>query len=401
MSAWRHYTEQLERADIIASPGAGKGLPMLLPWGLGVLRRLTDAFASELACLYPLRLRAPRLLRDADGYDAEVAEFGGFDGVYRLRHGSSASIVRPDAAVDNLIEARRAAEAGWDGAVLSVYQGFRAVKGLTPPLFRDRCIWPFIQMNRLVRAAHVERASLDVVHALLRLFESLGIWVRVVCQGPWKSYARRLYEAVAILPDGRPTVVAMFYVVGDSYRRAAGISSEWEAFDIGISQKPLAVLALGSGASSGVSLPSRLSPVHAVVASEAGSWPVQVPRDDNVLAVSLDIPEWPRAWQRRGVPILVESRGERVRCRLTLGRWQAWPREHSFDDLVAASDRLLLQRSAAIAEAHAERWFRVLCSACRPAQGICADVVPAETGACASCGRTGRLSLVLDAAQFY
>jgi hypothetical protein len=396
------HTRTLERAEIIAPAGPGKGLPLLLPWGLAVLRTIVDRFAQAFARLYPLRFRAPSLLREAEGYDREVAPFGGFEGVYRIDGASGAHVVRPDAAVDNLSVARDAVREGWDGAVLALYEGFRRVSGATPALFRDRRIWPFVQLSRLAPISRCREEAEAILGALASFFSDMRLPVEWVAHGPWKSYARQRYEAVIVLPDGTPTVAAMFYVVGDAYRAAAGIDERWQAFDIGISEKIAALFALLSPPERGLALPSLASPVRVVIATPgAESQAAAAAQGFDALLVDADDSEWPQRWRNRGVPVLVERRGTRQRVCTPLSGWRRWPEGTSLAAVLEEYDRQLAELFARPARRFASTWFRAYCKSCLPRQGIRASAIPETTHACSSCGAPGARYLIHPGSQFY
>jgi prolyl-tRNA synthetase len=123
---WRVYTERLVRAEVIAPTGYGKGLPVLLPWGMMIVRRLVELFNEEFARGYRVEPHLPSTLVEAESYDLEVADFGGYDNIYRLTLEGEEFVVRPDAAVVNLSRAVQSQDGREDSTTLSTGWSGRA-----------------------------------------------------------------------------------------------------------------------------------------------------------------------------------------------------------------------------------------------------------------------------------
>lgn len=407
-SDWRLYGRRLVESEMIAPTGYGKGLPVYLPWGLRIASRMAEVFQEEL-CASDALIRRPEMLIQENEFDLEVADLGSYDSVYRIQVEGRPRIVRPDAAVENL-----ATLGNKVGAVLSVYQGFRRVRGATPPLFRDRCIQPFIQLNRIVSRDDAPQWTRRIVSGLTRFFERLCLPVRVARVGRWKNYAADLFDVVLTLPGGRPTILAMAYVVGDPYRRAAGIGPDMVAFDVGITEKTLGALVLCRPQNEAMALPSSVSPVSVVVgaakceATDGGVAPrlahdLRGGGSTSLLVVDVHSRHWWKAWARRGVPVIIEARGEgRTRRKLAGGPWERLRRGTDLESLLAEADRKVRRDFDRTTGAGASTdAFRFLCEHCMPPSGLRGTVVPEESGACASCGLSGLLRFCVQAEQIY
>jgi len=389
--------EGLAEAEVIAPVGYGRGLPVLLPRGVAIMRRLVEAFKSELA-VDDASLWEPELFVDADRYDCEVAAFGGFDNVYRLQLAGRRVVARPDAALDG---ARRAL-ASRSGDALAVYHGQRRLQGAMPPLYRDSAIWPLIQLSRVVRADGARERIATTLEGLVRLFTSLALSVRVVRNGPWKAYARERYDVVLAGAQVRPTILAMLYVMGSAYREQLQIDG-FEAFDVGVSEKVVAASWLCAHDSVRWTLPSRLAPHAVVVGSDEAD---AIARLGPVSARIALVPRigkawWRRPW-RRGTPVLVEVRAGRVRTLVGTAPWRALGvGDETLDDLVAASDTALLDRARALGPRGRDPRFSAFCDTCAQALALSAPVVPDVFGPCERCRQPGRERFVSERAQVY
>ena len=210
-------------------------------WGLKLAERMVALFADRMAMGRPILVNRPGMLVEGDRYRAEVDTFGGFDFLYELNWAGHDVVARPDGAVANLAMAVRSRAGGGPATVLSCFQGFREIRGWTPPLFRDRLIWPFVQFNDLVPAAEAGAETAALLDRMIGFFDTLALPVRIIDMGPWKNYARRLYNVVGHLGDGSPTTLAMIFIVGDAYRHHAGVPEGLEAFDAGLRRYMLSV----------------------------------------------------------------------------------------------------------------------------------------------------------------
>ena len=261
------------------------------------------------------------MLLAADEYEGQVSEVGGFNNIYKLLTDEGMMVVRPDAAISNLAIVARSYSNGGPGQIVACFQGFRNISGSTVPLFRDRFIWPFVQFNRMVPASDLPRAIDYTCRRLAAFFDALCLPVRIVDMGPWKKYARRLYCAVAHMPDGSPTIAAMFFVAGDSYRRQCSIPENLDALDIGITEKVLSLIAMRHADEVAMRLPSALAPIQVVLTEQAAASLQKSARDfcfDGLrVAISPDSKKAFVGWRRRGVPLQIHlgRRGLRVNRR--------------------------------------------------------------------------------------
>jgi len=382
------YLAALTRGEVIAPTGYGKGFPVLLPWGLSIARRVISIFTEEFARDSGLLIRSPNILIHAASYDAEVADFGGYSNIYRFSLEGREVVARPDGAVQGLAAAVDALEGDAISTVLSVFQGFRSVKGTTDPLFRDRAIWPFVQLNRLVHRE--DRSAVPkALRALERFFARLCLPVTMLEMGAWKNYAHQRYDALYVMPDGTPTVLAMFFVVGDTYRRAARVPEDRVALDIGLTEKVIAAMYLRGLENGLVVLPSAVAPVQLVVNTPGGRPRPSTEGVERAEFIEDDSKRWSQRWTRRGVPFLVSESEGRLRSFNALRGWSALDTACGFGELLKSADDSLHRFRTAASLSATHELFPIRCDTCPRPDGVNGTVVPALAGDCRQCGAPG------------
>lgn len=399
----RGLTPVLQQADCVSSIGYGRGFSVLLPWGQDIVTRLIQLFRDCLAgaVLGEWREWEPELLIDEARYDSEVGGFGGFESVFRLELGGHRWVLRPDAAVDGLRRARAAGQRSHAGSAFCVFAAHRDLHGSCTPLWRERAIWPVMQLDIVAPAGGAQAVNDGIITGLDRFFGTLGLPTRTVDMGSWKDYARRRLDWVLATRQSAPTVLAMAYTVGDHYRSIVGVPEDREAFDVGLTAKPLATIAQLVGDGDRLVLPRAVAPVEVIVAS---SDPDMLPPLDPAVRVAFAdsrAKNWPRQWERRGVPVLLEfGRNGRVRQRLGNRAWEPWDPASPLDALVDAACGPDLPVSSARPSGDAAR-FEALCDSCALARVLHAPVTPEIDEPCQRCGGDGLLRLTADVEQIY
>jgi hypothetical protein len=399
----RSLNSLLQQADCVSSIGYGRGFSVLLPWGQEIVGRQVQLFRDCLAnaVLGEWRDWEPELLIDEARYDSEVGGIGGFENVFRLELGGRRWVLRPDAAVDGLRQARDAGQGSQVGSAFCVYAAHRDLHGSCTPLWRDRAIWPVMQLDVVAPPGCAGAVNDAIVAGLDRFFRTLGLPTRTVDMGSWKDYARRRLDWVLATERSAPTVLAMAYTVGDHYRSIVGVPKDREAFDVGLTAKPVATIGQLVGDGDRLVLPRAIAPVEVIVAGPDPDVLPQFRPDVRVAYVSSAAKNWPLRWEQRGVPVLLQfDRNGRARQRLGNRSWEPWDPASSLDALVDAACGPNLPVSSARPHGDAAR-FRTLCDSCASAHVLHAPVTPQTDEPCQRCGRDGILRLTADVQQIY
>jgi hypothetical protein len=397
------YVRHLERAGLIMDPPRVKGMVVWSDAGLRVVRHLVEHFRTLVAAR-----REPAVVEH--GFLADPAEyhavFGGYANVYAVAPAAARFAGRLLRA-DNLVTTMAGLRAdGTDGPRLAVGGLLRRFDGRTPPLFRDRYIWPAVQLTERV----VPAAALELLEyyrtATERLFASVGLATVTVRTTALDDYGKVTYLVVTALPNGRPTVLATLYVLADRLRHALGEARD--VVDVGFTGKVLATCAMLHADRHGLALPSTLAPVQLAVTTGPDTDPartgtllaslraagVRTAARTAARATSIRNRAEP-GWQALGTPLVLGLDREKpgdvalaLRQPLARRRLAAPPAPDTVREWLREHDRRLLSRSADLLDrtlstgAH----LRALCTRCASTADAFGTLIPEERASCATCG---------------
>jgi prolyl-tRNA synthetase len=418
----RTYERALVQAGFIAPGGYARGMPAWRERGLLAASLLVDIFVRQLSPR-PLAVKHPFLV-DAAAYDRV---FGSYRNVYSTTWpGHDCPVVlRPD----NLhLSVETASLPDLRGPVLSHDGILRTLVSAAAPLFRDRYIWPAVQVNELVDP----KESADVLDRYRRAVEAMLAAVCLPCvtvrTETLASYARLSYLAVSCLPGGTPTVVATLFVMADKFKVA--LDTARDVVDVGFTGKVLGVVALHHRDSRGLALPSSISPVQIGVVDDGVSLPSATSAANELLARLAErrlrvAVAWhrsgsrsraraERAFHRMGTPIVVGFgpglRDPRIALRLPQ-RWESLDGARAPDTLAAVEQRLH-RHDVELHRLASERFRRGMresgtlanwCLTCTAERKVPVFgwTVPDAIGACCGCGGIGHEALVTRDGRFY
>jgi prolyl-tRNA synthetase len=342
--------------------------------------------------------------------EAEVVEHGFLMPGQRYRevfpgysnvHAAGEYVLRPDNMVANVDTLRKR---GLRGPLVAIGGLLRQYDGAVRPLFRERYIWPAIQVTQLAPAREAVARLDEHQRVLERLFESIGLPV-VSIQVDGLGYGTRCYLTVTCLSDGRPTVLSTAYLMAPGYRDALGV--EDEVLDIGFTGKVIAVLAMHHRDHRGLVLPSAVAPVQVGVVRDQNT-PDLALRDAGVRAETVIAGKSrfraERSWHRQGVPLVI---GIRENAPPRLARRLPLVRENTDLGLVAkhlrAHDERLRERVAI--QLRKTLWdsglLRGLCDGCAERVPVFGWLTPAAERACHGCSKAGRVALISEGGRFY
>ncbi|MDT0266828.1 hypothetical protein RM844_11050 [Streptomyces sp. DSM 44915] len=411
------YLRALTEAELVAPGGYFSGSTVWRERGLACVELLVDAYLRRLAEFSdPERVEHPFLL--PRGPYREV--FPDYRNVYSTRPARDhrpSWVLRPD-NLDASVRALTAA--GHDGPLVAVGGLLRHFRGPVQPLFRERYIWPAVQVTHLVPAGEA-LATLDRHQRALEDFlADLALPVVSVTTDAHPGYGVPCHLTVTCLPDGRPTVLSTSYLMSEERARALGVLDA--VLDIGFTGKLLALVAGHHRDPRHLLLPSRLAPVQVGVTHqgdgqappEVADWLRRLAAQGVRVASTGAAPlrghrrRAERRWLRSGAPLVVtHGRTTTLTRRLPLRRdpVDALPEDAALRAELAASDRRL--------RAHTDRRFRralwdsdllrTVCDTCaaRHRLPVLGHLTPPRTGPCSTCSGTGAVVLVSEAGRFY
>ncbi|MDI5970932.1 hypothetical protein POF50_016545 [Streptomyces sp. SL13] len=417
--ATQPYVRALEAAEFIMGPPAVKGTPMWRGRGVDAVRLLVDDYLALVRERFPAEVVE-------HGFLASQADnrrvFGEYGNVYELTDvpGDPDAQFRSDNIVASIARLERDRSAGPLVAIGAIMRHF---PGSTPPLFRDRLVWPVVELNQLVEAEQAD-GVLDFHRSVVeRMLWDIGIPSITVCTDELAGYGKVTYLVVTALPNRRPTVLATLYVLADGLRSALG--PRREIIDIGFTGKVLATAAMLHMDARGLALPSTIAPVQLGVTAAPQSDPATCERWLTGLRAAGLRCEVRQAgdssrsraraeeyWHRTGTPLVIgldRSPDAVTLCtrfplhRVPLGELPAPERVR---DLLDRHDTTLRSRSRRLLENTVERngHLRTLCPPCaaRPGVAVFGHVVPAKPGDCQECGdEAGQPLFLSEEGRFY
>ncbi|MEW2514680.1 hypothetical protein [Streptomyces sp. NPDC046870] len=410
------YHQVLVDAGVVAPGGVAGGIT---PWrgpGLDVVRLMVETFLGRVARVAPPAETTHAFLDPQESYDRVFPTYGN---VYRLRPGDRdlpGWVLRADNLHLNVAWLHRT---GHQGPVVTTGGLLRRLRGSGTPLFRERYIWPAIQLNHVLPRGTGAAALEGYREVLESTFAAFGLPVLTVAVDAPAGYGDTCHLTVSCLRDGRPTVVATTYLMARRYREALGVDGE--LVDIGFTGKVLALVAMHHRDRWGLGLPSPLAPVQTAVLASPGAGPALDHWRRELDGIRADVvrtaPHEPyrrmraeRRLLRAGTPLVLgvrEDGGWRIGRRNPTERERlpGPPTAGRLRRELASYDRRLLSRARERLDRSIERSGLVkgACAPCAAGRGLpfFGWVVPGGPMACAACGGPGRASLLSEQGRFY
>lgn len=408
------YLQALAAAKMITATPVAKGIPVWRERGLVTAELLISIFVEQARqfCTptvveHPFLMPAPSYKRVFGGYaNTYTARVPGLTGTW---------VLRPD----NLhFSAAYRGDTHQRHPIIATGGLLRDLRGGAVPLFRDRHIWPAVQANHLVDPPEAA-ATLELWRqAVEATITAVGLPVVTVEPTAPSPYGSSCLLAVSCLPDGRPTVLATLYILSDTYQHALGTSSA--VIDVGFTGKVIAVAAMHHRDQHGLVLPSVIAPIQVGVVSASAVDHAAADELRGKLTASgvrLKVAEvrdrtyvrWraERRLHREAIPLVVSVPRHVLVRRVPMCRV---PLSDNAETLPIAAE--MTAHDARLAARSARRFDRglrqsgllpVLCPGCAavatpPLYGW---THPPDSGACTSCGKSGRQALLSEAARIY
>lgn len=228
-----HY---LEESGILFPGGYGKGLPVYSSVGLGVINQFIDTFRNELKrsnIKDVLELKHKTLIeknafinayKGINDYTDEIVEYNGH-------------LILSDILIESVAKLNNT-HGSKGGSVLSVSSVFRDKNDKLIPLFKDKNIFPVVQIDQIIQ----EEDFYDNIDELKRIFKNffrkIGIKVAFLEAKEVPKYAD--YELYFITHhNGKLTKLGMVYALSKQFKRNLKIDERFNFFDSGFSGKAL------------------------------------------------------------------------------------------------------------------------------------------------------------------
>lgn len=396
------YHRALCAAKLVLPVGHFAGMSVWRQRGLELVDLLVEQLRARLAEWSEPTVVEHGFLMDEGRYRVVFPSYGN---VYAVARGRNRYVLRPDNMVASVDLLR---ECGGPGPLIAVGGLLREFAGATRPLFRERYIWPALQVTHLVAPADAREMVGRHQRVLEELFGALGLPVVSIEVDGFASYGSPCYLTVTVLPDGRPTVLSTTYVMSREHRCALGVDDD--IIDVGLTGKVVALIAAHHRDRAGLALPSAVAPTQVgILADPAAAHVAETLRAAGLRAESVAAgpgragrARLERRWHRLGTPVVVGLDGAaapRLATRFPLERADAvdaLDADRLRRELAAHDDRLrarVERRLRAALDDHG--LVQVDCgnAACRDGRLIFGRLTPPGIGTCRCCGRPGRLGM--------
>ncbi|MDI5968183.1 hypothetical protein POF50_002280 [Streptomyces sp. SL13] len=412
------YLRVLQGAGFLAGAPVIKGIPIWQGPGIQAVRLILERYVDLVAARDEPTVVTHPFLSSAT---VNRSVFGAYDNVYEVLDAPG----HPDAQFrsDNIATVvPRLLEERSSSPVVSVGEVIRDAPGKTPPMFRDRNVWPVVELNQLAGDTDGRELLDFYAQVVTELLRSMGIPCLTVETPAMAEYGKTSYVTVGVLPSRRPTVLATLYILNDRLRLALG--ADQDVIDIGFTGKMLAMTAMLHADSRGLVLPSAIAPVQVGVTvgpkappERYDRWLADLRRAGLRCATRVARTPGARtraehAWHRAGVPLVIgldREPGSVVACtRLPLTREALpdLPGPARLRALLAAGDGRLADRAQRVFDTGMARGehLRSMCRPCADALGLAVfgTLAPQAAVPCERCGDPlGERLFISEEGRFY
>ncbi|WP_237385401.1 hypothetical protein [Xenorhabdus sp. Sc-CR9] len=226
----------LEESEFLYKLGYGKGIPVYSSFGIHTIERFIETFKMLLLenNIYFYENRVEKLI-DKDYFHRVYLNINEYTDENILFNND---YIMSDALISNLryLMSESAEE---DKSVFSSSAIFRYKTSKLIPLYKDRYIYPVVQLDRKVKGKNVHAYIEQLKHLYLCFFREIGIDIFFLEAEEVPYYAK--YELYFITGEGNGcfTKLGMVYVLSDEFKKNLGVSLDEELVDSGFSGRTL------------------------------------------------------------------------------------------------------------------------------------------------------------------
>jgi len=401
------YKKILEETETVELEGYGKGLPIWRPYGMQIMKNIVNRFIDHLYDKIKFEFVEHPMLIPKEEY-LDLFENIEFENLYTLDFNGRKYILKPDSLQFNFDYIFKH---GID-AVLSIGTGYRYETGITPPLFRDRHIWPFVQFNHVIEAEEVEQTLLTHTNILSSLFEDLCLPHFFVDSGKKRNYGLHQINGMSFLDTDELTIISMSYVLSESFSHH--FNTRKKLIDTGFTEKLLAMCALLNIDEKGLILPSLIAPYN-VVCFDRNERPVskdiiESTSQDNLRVYSdnssRNIKRKFDIWEKKGVNILILTDGNSIEkvVRRYDKKAEPFTSVRRLSEILKENDEFLRTRNRRFMEKlnseNQEYYLQAFCKDCSLETTVFGEIFPHKTAIC-ECGKIGLEYLVTYDKKIY
>ncbi len=305
------YIKKLEDAQIINEKGYGKGIPIWYKNGIDLVNNIFQVFKeclqSEINDFYILDFGN---IIHKSVYDQVYGDINNYDSIYTFKDNNSDYLIKSDAMPLNISYLLETTE---KRPVLTLTSVARNETGSTKALFRDRNIWPVIQLNHVIKENEINGFFDKLTQVYRDFFRKLCLPTLFVDAGELHNYASSQRYFVTALDNLNFTKSGMIFQLSENFKE--NFNTNFELIDSGFSEKVIALMAILHSDQNGLILPTSVAPSQVIIASaldnnmllieqvekllNSQSIRCSVKREEN------NIKKIKRQWEKEGAPLLI------------------------------------------------------------------------------------------------
>lgn len=306
-----NYIKKLEDARIINEKGYGKGLPIWYKEGINLVNNIFNLFKEclkvEINDFYILDFDN---IIEKSVYDNVYGDINSYDSIYTFKENNKDYLIKSDAMPLNISYLLETTE---KKPVLTLTSVSRNETGSTKALFRDRNIWPVIQLNNVIKDHEIDSFLEKLTKVYQNFFEKLCLPTLFVDAGELQNYATNQRYFLTALDSLDFTKSGMIFQLSRKFK--GNFNTNYEIIDSGFSEKIIALMAILHSDQYGLMIPSTVAPKQVTISSviednELLMEQVQKKLINQSLRYNLtkennNIKKIKKQWEKEGTPLLI------------------------------------------------------------------------------------------------
>lgn len=411
------YIKKLEDAKIINEKGYGKGLPIWYKDGIDLVNNTFQVFKeclqSEVDDFYILDFGN---IIHKSVYEQVYGDINNYDSIYTFKDNNSDYLIKSDAMPLNISYLLESKE---KKPVLTLTSVARNETGSTKALFRDRNIWPVIQLNHVLDEIELKGFLEKLTEVYRSFFRKLCLPTLFVDAGELHNYALSQRYFVTALDNLNFTKSGMIFQLSDNFKE--NFNTNYELIDSGFSEKVIALMAILHSDQHGIMFPTSVAPHQVTIASTVKKNKELIEQIQELLINQSircnlkkeenNIKKIKKQWERKGTPILIILDGEEITLYMRDSRKKTVLTIEDLNDLspfLLAYDNNLYSKANKYLELiehgqSSEDQITYICKECKSANNqFFGHIYPYKYGECNVCkNHTGIKSILSTRGRFY
>jgi hypothetical protein len=227
----------LEKSEFLYKDGYGPGVPIFTHKGIKVIDNFIELFERELK---EKKIKYSKLVHkhmiSLDDFRKAYNKINNYENEV-IRTGNTC--VMSDALLQNVFYLKKIAFVeNYVKTVFSVNSIYREKTGKLIPLYRDKNIFPVVQIDHLVHKSKLNKTIVLLKDLYLNFYKKLGIEIKFLKASEVPEYAS--FELYFLAQEkSKFTKLGMIYVLYSQFRQNLKLSDEYYLINSGFSGKSL------------------------------------------------------------------------------------------------------------------------------------------------------------------